>query len=39
LLEGKGVSSDIWWALVIVAGLAYGLVGLIMRRNFRKTSG
>jgi ABC-2 type transport system permease protein len=38
LLEGKGVSSDIWWALVIVAGLAYGLVGLIMRRNFRKTN-
>jgi ABC-2 type transport system permease protein len=39
LLEGKGVSSDIWWALVIVAVLAYGLVGLIMRRQYRKTSG
>jgi ABC-2 type transport system permease protein len=39
LLEGKGVSNDLWWALVIVAVLAYGLVGLIMRRNFRKTSG
>jgi ABC-2 type transport system permease protein len=39
LLEGRGVSSDLWWALLIISALAYGLVGLIMRRNFRKTSG
>ena len=39
LLEGKGVSSDIWWALLIISVLAYGLVLVIMRRQYRKTSG
>ncbi len=39
LLEGRGVSSDLWWALLVISALAYGLVLLIMRRQYRKTSG
>ncbi len=39
LLEGRGVSSDLWWALLLISALSYGLVLLIMRRQYRKTSG
>lgn len=35
LLEGRGVSADLWWALGITSVLAYGLVLLIMRRQYR----
>lgn len=38
LLEGRDVSSGIWWGLLIVAALAYGLVGLIMWRKYGKTA-
>jgi ABC-2 type transport system permease protein len=38
LLEGKDVSTGIWWGLLIVAALAYGLVALIMGRKYRKTN-
>jgi ABC-type polysaccharide/polyol phosphate export permease len=38
LLEGRDVSTGIWWGLLFVAALAYGLVGLIMWRKYGKTT-
>ena len=39
LLEGAAVSTDIWWTLLAISALAYGLVCLIMWRKYRKAAG
>jgi hypothetical protein len=39
LLEGTAVTPGVMTLLVILALLAYGLVLLIMRQQYRKTAG
>jgi ABC-2 type transport system permease protein len=36
LLKGNPVPGAVWFSLVFLTVLSYGLVGLIMRRQYRK---
>jgi ABC-type polysaccharide/polyol phosphate export permease len=36
LLKGGPVPEGVWFALIFLSLLSYGLVGLIMRRQYRK---
>ena len=36
LLKGEGVSSGVWWSLLVISALAYGLVALTMRHQYRR---
>ncbi len=38
LLKGEGLTPYDWWTFVYISGLFYGLVGLRMWRQYRKTT-
>ena len=38
LLKGAAVPGGVWFSLIVITLLAYGLVWLIMRRQYRKTA-
>jgi ABC-2 type transport system permease protein len=39
LLKGNAVPSGVWIALLVITALSYGLIWLIMRRQYRRTAG